>query len=355
MAILGAVAVAQILAALVIYAARSHSGPRNAQPSITAVPSAISSTVSGSPQPPASSASRLAIVPSSAADQLLRQAKQLREKGDTANSLSRLQQATALDPSNADVLAEMAMIYESMQLFDRSNETWRRLASLGPTVGPLYELADLKLKVGVPGTTAATDNVSSPATPASTETQGIPDGSTFGIAEVTPNQENDPNADTRLTLRVGVKARPKTPIDHTEVKIQVFFYDIVDNDQVVLTDADVNYRWLTPGHDWASTDTEVLEVGYFRAKQTSAGIETAIASTPAPIPPPEKNGHKGKETEPANPSPSAGELLPANESGERKYLGYIVRVYYKDQLQAVRAEPTRLLNLFPPPFTAPPQ
>ena len=358
LAILGAVAVAQILATIVIYPARSHSGPRNAEPSITAVPSAVSSTASGSPQPAASSASRLAVAPSSAADpdQLLRQAKQLREKGDTANALSRLQQATALDPSNADVLAEMAMIYESMQLFDRSNETWRRLASLGAAVGPLYELADLKLKVGVPGTTTATGNVSSPDSPASNETQGIPDGSTFGISEVTPNQENDPNAETRLTLRVGVKARPKTPIDHTEVKIQVFFYDIVDNDQVVLTDADVNYRWLTPGHDWASTDTEVLEVGYFRAKQTNAAIETAIASTPAPIPPPEKNGkYQGKQAEPVNPSPSAGELLPTNENGERKYLGYIVRVYYKDQLQAVRADPTRLLNLFPPPFTAPPQ
>jgi hypothetical protein len=356
LAILGAAAVAQILAALVIYSARSHSGPRHAEPSITAVPSAVSSTASGSPQPAASSTSHLAIAPSSAVDQLLRQAKQLREKGDTTNSLSRLQQATTLDPSNADVLAEMAMIYESMQLFDRSNETWRRLASLGPAVGPLYELADLKLKVGVPGTTAATGNVSSPASPPSNETQGIPDGSTFGISEVTPNQENDPNAETRLTLRVGVKARPKMQIDHTEVKIQVFFYDIVDNDQVVLTDANVDYRWLTPGHDWASTDTEVLEVSYFRAKQTNAATGAAIASTPAPIPPPEKSGKdKGKQTEPANPSPSAGELLPANESGERKYLGYIVRVYYKDQLQAVRADPTRLLNLFPPPFTAPPQ
>jgi hypothetical protein len=32
-----------------------------------------------------------------------------------------------------------------------------------------------------------------------------------------------------------------------------------------------------------------------------------------------------------------------------------VRIYYNDQLQAVRADPTKLLNLFPPPFTAPSQ
>ena len=52
---------------------------------------------------------------------------------------------------------------------------------------------------------------------------------------------------------------------------------------------------------------------------------------------------------------AAAAILPTSESGPRQYLGYIVRVYYKDQLQAVRADPTRLLNLFPPPFTAPPQ
>ena len=42
------------------------------------------------------------------------------------------------------------MTYESMQLLDRSNEVWKRLQSLGPTAGPLFELADLKLQAGVP-------------------------------------------------------------------------------------------------------------------------------------------------------------------------------------------------------------
>ena len=38
----------------------------------------------------------------------------------------------------------------------------------------------------------------------------------------------------------------------------------------------------------------------------------------------------------------------AADSGQRKYLGYIVRVYYDDDLQAVQAEPSRLLQHFPP-------
>ena len=42
---------------------------------------------------------------------------------------------------------------------------------------------------------------------------------------------------------------------------------------------------------------------------------------------------------------------PEADAAIRKYAGYQVRVYYNDQLQDVRAEPTKLLNLFPPPLT----
>ncbi|MDQ6861670.1 MAG: hypothetical protein M3032_11020, partial [Verrucomicrobiota bacterium] len=51
----------------------------------------------------------------------------------------------------------------------------------------------------------------------------------------------------------------------------------------------------------------------------------------------------GKKPKPAK----KGDAAEAN----RKYAGYQVRVYYNDQLQDVRAEPTKLLNLFPPPLT----
>jgi hypothetical protein len=46
---------------------------------------------------------------------------------------------------------------------------------------------------------------------------------------------------------------------------------------------------------------------------------------------------------------------PPGETGARKYAGYQVRVYYNDQLQDVRAEPTKLLNLFAPPLSLPSQ
>jgi hypothetical protein len=253
------------------------------------------------------------------------------------------------------VLAQMAMIYESIQLFERSNETWRKIQEIGPSAGALYDLADLKLKSGVmaPATAPATAATGpglagvAPLDAGSTrnDADGIPDGSTFGITEVIATDTPDADAETNMKLKIAVKSRPNTPIDHTKVKIQVFFYDTLDNKEVILTDADVSYEWLTPHHDWKETNPEVLAVTYLRAKNKPLSPDAALSAAAAAVTP-----AGGKKKTPPRKEPSAE--LPG-EGGIRKYLGYIVRIYYNDQLQAVRADPTKLLNLFPPPFTAP--
>jgi tetratricopeptide (TPR) repeat protein len=294
----------------------------------------------------------------SIAEQMLKEATDLKNKGDTTNALARLQDAAQKDPKNTRVLAEMAMIYESIQLYERSNETWKKIVDLGPSAGPLYELADMKLKHGVtPPTTSSTTAPNTTTGPGLAGTspldagtnrndaEGIPDGSTFGITEVTATDTPDPEAETNMKLKISVKARPNAPIDHTKVKIQVFFYDTVDNKEVVLTDADVSYEWLTPSHDWKSTNPEVLAVTYMRAKNKTSS-DAALAAAAASVTPPGNSKKKPSLTKP--PSTDA-----ANEAGHRKYLGYIVRIYYAEQLQAVRADPSKLLNLFPPPLTAP--
>ncbi|MBA3544578.1 MAG: tetratricopeptide repeat protein [Chthoniobacterales bacterium] len=354
MTILGVVAAAQILGALYLYTRRPHEEHRtpNAvearlfrqKPAPDSATTAVQvPAVAGVPS---ARIERIETPPRTVPETLLRVAKGFRERGDTTNAIAKLQQAIALDPGNPEILAELALTYESMQLFDRSNEAWRRLQSLGPTAGPLYELADVKLRVGVPARSSAT---AEPA-PAQGDTAGVPDGSTFGISEVTLKREQDPEAQTKLSLRVGVKVRPDVPIDHTKVKIQVFFYDMVNNDQVVLTDADVSFEWITPGHDWVATGTEVLDVTYLRPQRNDPAPGSTLGSLPVEVP---DSVEKARRAE-RKPS-AASDMLPTSENGPREYLGYIVRVYYKDQLQAVRAEPTRLLNLFPPPFTAPPQ
>jgi tetratricopeptide (TPR) repeat protein len=333
--------------------------PKPVAPAVTPAPSAPAVAAKTTPAPataPSAPAASTQTTPSAAAlstaEQMLKEAVDLKNKGDTTNALARLQDAVQRDPKNAKALAEMAMIYESIQLYDRSNETWKKIMEIGPSAGPLYELADMKLKTGANPPATTTTSTTGPGLAGTSpldagtnrnDADGIPDGSTFGISEVSATDTPDPEADTNMKLKISVKARPNTPIDHTKVKIQVFFYDTVDNKEVVHTDADVSYEWLTPHHDWKDTNPEILAVTYLRAKNKSSS-DAELAAAAASVTPP---GASKKKPAPVKPPAST------TDAGHRKYLGYIVRIYYNEQLQAVKADPTKLLNLFPPPLTAP--
>src|SRR5436309_2060690 len=152
-------AVAEILAATFYYVG----GVRAARTSTQAITATVvrppASAASATPAPvPQSEFSSKAAAPTPApslVDQLLREGVELRDRGDTTNALARLQEALESEPNNATVLEETAKTYESMQLFDRSNEMWRKLQEMGPSAGTAYELADRRLKLGAPTPAAA--------------------------------------------------------------------------------------------------------------------------------------------------------------------------------------------------------
>src|SRR5262249_48892072 len=85
----------------------------------------------------------------SVVNRLQKEASAALQSGDTANALARLDEVSQQDPTNAEVLAETAIIYESIPNFDKSNEAWRKIQEIGPSAGPLYELANLKFKPGL--------------------------------------------------------------------------------------------------------------------------------------------------------------------------------------------------------------
>src|SRR5947209_3928509 len=124
------------------------------------VPAPLSSTAPSAPPVALTVSSPTAQLPppttvSSEIDRLTKQAQAARESGDTVNAVARLQDAAQRDPRNAEALAEMAMIYESTQNFDKSAETWKRVQEIGPSAGPLYDVADTKLRTGVPMSTSS--------------------------------------------------------------------------------------------------------------------------------------------------------------------------------------------------------
>jgi tetratricopeptide (TPR) repeat protein len=124
------------------------------------------------------------------------------------------------------------------------------------------------------------------------------------ITETTLSEITDPKARSHLTLKVGVKPRPGTPNGHA-VRIVVSFYDLTKDNKMMPTNAQVSYHWLTSEAGWAEAVPRFLEATYVRPK----------AQTPS--------------------------------SDRRRYGGFIVRVYFDDQLQDSRASPPDLLTLLP--------
>ena len=164
----------------------------------------------------------------------------------------------------------MAKTYESMQLFDRSNETWRKVQELGPSAGAAYELADRRLKLGAPTpATAGPDVANGSLEPAaSTHRCGWYFGGspTFGITRSKNHGNTGSGYGDKPDASNRYKKQPQATVDHTKVKIQVFFMTQWMIRDIKLTDADVNYEWLTPKHDWTDTNPEILSVSYLRPK-----------------------------------------------------------------------------------------
>ena len=332
-------AIAEVFFATSYYVGRARANRVSAQGVTAAITSAPAAASTPAPAPAAAQPS----VPPPAAvsspapsivDQLLREGKEFRERGDTTNALARFQEALDSEQDNTGVLQEMAQTYESMQLFDRANDVWRRIKQISPSDSDTYALADRRLKVGVPAAPTAEPGGGPAETdvPSRKDVGGNPDGPIMGISDVKTKETSDAEAETNLALEIGIKKEPGAIIDHNKVKILVFLYDIVNDKDIKLTDADVSNEWLTSKHDWSDANPEVLLVRYVRAKTGGALSESSLSEAAAKV----KPGQKSRR--------SKGSA----DIGQRKYLGYIVRVYYGDDLQAVQAEPARLLQQFPP-------
>src|SRR5438477_764242 len=311
-------AVAEIFFASSYYVGRARAARVSAQAVAATIAHAPAASVSS--RTPAPASVQPAVSPAAAAvpatspslvDQLLREGIELRDRGDTTNALARLQEALDSEPTNTAVLEEMAKTYESMQLLDRANDVWRKLQEMGPSAGAAYELANQRLKLGMPAPVPADSGVASSSTEAveHKDIGGNPEGSVMGITEVKTTETPDPDAEKNMALQVGIKKQPGASIDHEKVRIFVKFYDTVGDKDIKLTDADVNYEWLTPKHDWTETNPEVLSVRYLRAKTAGASSESSLSEAAASVRP----GQKGR-----------GKGFAAN-SGQRKYLGYIIQ------------------------------
>jgi hypothetical protein len=256
--------------------------------------------------------------PNNRFEEILTQGRELRDRGDTSTAITKFREAAAMDPKSAVPLAELATTYEKMGLTEKAAENYGKIIEMGPNAGPYYQMAEAKRQLSqaramnqVVASQTQTSPTSSPeqGVDTSTPVDGIAVGAVLGLLPVSIEELHDDNSAKRFILHVPIKARPKARIDVKDLIIHVLFYDIVDGQNVVQTNATVNYKWITQPPDWVNSDTEELAAEYNLPK-------------------------------------------PAKREN-RKYYGYIVRIYYKGQLQAATAEPERLAQQYPPPSTLP--
>ncbi|MGB8170595.1 MAG: hypothetical protein WCF18_24035 [Chthoniobacteraceae bacterium] len=228
--------------------------------------------------------------------------KLLRESGDMSTALTRFREAAAMDPKSPEAIFEIAITLEKMQLPEKAAEQWRRMFDMGESAGPYFTTAEARLN-------QAKQEITRSLPPMAVEAEeGIAPGKTLGLVNVVTDEQEDRSAAKHLTLRIPIKARAREKVDVRDLTIQVLFYDIVDNSNLVQTTANVSSRWTTAPADWLDSNIESLEVDY------------------------------------QLPLPDAKAARREN----RKYFGYLIRVYYKGELQASAGEPERLLQQFPP-------
>lgn len=244
--------------------------------------------------------------------ELLSKGRQLRESGDSTAAVAQFQEASTLDEKNPVPFVELAVTEEAMGLTRESLDHWRKVHQLGSSAGLYFSLAEAKLKAAnaltAPGDTATAPEEAPDLT---APVEGIATGSVLGLLPVTREDQLDGKSAARFLLHIPVKVRPKARIDVHELIIHVLFYELVDGRRIEETAANVKSHWLNPPADWVGSETEQLEVEY---------------QLPKP--------------------PTAADVIV-----DRKYYGYIIRLYYQELLQATVAEPASLGKLHPAPPT----
>ncbi len=258
------------------------------------------------PPKPAVSPARLreAVEPEDKAlfKEAIRLGKLERERGEMNAALNRFREASTVDPKSPEAIFEIAFTLEKMQLADKAAEQWRRLYDMGESAGAFFTTAELKLN-------KVKEDTIKTLPPATVEAEeGIAPGKTLGLLNVISEDVDDRSAAKHLVVRIPIKARAREKVDVKDLTVQVLFHDILDNQNLVQTTANVSSRWTTAPADWLDSNVETLEVNYQLPLQDAK----------------------------------------AARRENRKYFGYLIRIYYKGEFQAGAGEPERLLQQFPP-------
>ena len=220
-----------------------------------------------------------------------------RASGNMQGALDALRQAEAVLPEHPRVLAEIAATYEEMGLDPKASLYWERVRDLGPqAAGAWHAIALGELSGHRAGAARA------PAI--------------LKLGKITPL--HDPAVRSgqgeRVVLSVTVQADPNARPSPSEMSMLVYFYDLVDGEKKEASTADTSQNFVSAPYDWLTGGTETIDVIY----------------------------HQPVFSEEQK-----------RELGERAYYGYIIELYYREELQDSAAFPPDLKSLDPKTLPSP--
>ena len=223
--------------------------------------------------------------------ELIEVARALRGDGDTVGALGKLREADNRMPATPRILWELSVTYKAMALEEKAQKALIRLVDLGAEVGgEYYQIAKLSVDAGT-----------------SQKTAGKP--ADFSYGRIVTTSQPDKGDGERILVKMAIKSHLGHAVAPEDIAILIEFYDLVNDTEVEKTRSNTpTSHWPTQPVNWTEPATEIIEWQYHMPMLTAREIA---------------------------------------DFGKRRYYGFIARLYHKDKLQDVYAEP-RILLAQPP-------
>lgn len=230
--------------------------------------------------------------------------------GDHDLGLAKILEADRLLPNDPGILLRIARLHERRGEPDLAASIYNSVLALQDLGEELRKQTRRRLSMLATTETPTTPTMEAPTEGADMRDEsGLQPGSILGIVDtkLTEGIEGTKN------LLISIKARPDQTIETPEMRVHVFFYDRDPDGEIRPTASKIITEWISPPVNWADNEPELLNAAY----------------TP--------------------PDPSD----PAN--ADSSFIGYVVGIYYKGELQDTRAAPGSLAAQHPLPLYLPSQ
>ena len=225
--------------------------------------------------------------------------------GDYDLGLSSIKEADQLLPNDPGIMLRIGRLYEKSGNSADAAAVYQSVLKLPGLTKDLRSQTERRIAMlNLPAATPAPTIVAGESGSDMRDEFGLQPGAILGIVDT---QLTDA-ANGIKNLRISIKSRPNKKIDPRQMTVHVFFYERDKSGEIVPTESKVTTEWLSPPVNWADDEPELLNATYTPPKQSASNKDSFI------------------------------------------YAGYIVGVYYNNEIQDTRADPGRLAQQNPLPL-----